>query len=136
MGGSIISDLELEAERFANDDKEEEEDQNAKLSRAWAQYEKSLNRRSRAPPGFENIDAVIEKKKAIKEKEEILVSYANGTNTFNLATEPMTVHNVTVSCMVDSSEVLSNKPRTQPLLASRTWRMRCWSTTAWRLATP
>ena len=99
LNGSAV----LKLLNFANyDEKEEEEDQNAKLSRAWAQYEKSLNRRSRAPPGFENIDAVIEKKKAIKEKDEILVSYANGTNTFNLATEPMTVHNVTVSCMVDS----------------------------------
>ena len=90
---------------FANyDEKDEEENQTIKMSRAWAQYEKSLNSktRGRGPPGFENIDAVIEKKRSIREKEQIMVSYANGTNTFNLATEPMTIHDVTVSCMVDT----------------------------------
>jgi len=90
---------------FANyDEKDEEDNQTIKMSRAWAQYEKSLNSktRGRGPPGFENIDAVIEKKRSIREKEQIMVSYANGTNTFNLATEPMTIHDVTVSCMVDT----------------------------------
>ena len=90
---------------FANyDDKAEEENQTIKMSRAWAQYEKSLNSkaRGRAPPGFEKIDAVIEKKKSIREKEPCMVSYANGTSTFSLATEPMTLNDITVSCVLDS----------------------------------
>ena len=98
LNGSAL----LKLLNFANYDEKDEVDQNMKMSQAWAQYEKSLNSKARAPPGFENIDAVIEKKRILKEKEQILVSYANGTNTFNLATEPMTLHDVTVSCMVDS----------------------------------
>lgn len=99
LNGSAV----LELLNFAKYDDDKEEDQSVKMSRAWAHYEKSLNRSStRAPPGFNNLDTIIEKKMKTQEKEQVLVSYANGTNTFNLATEPMTVHDVTVSCVVDS----------------------------------
>ena len=99
LNGSAV----LKLLNFAAYDEKDEDDQTTKMSRAWAQYEKGLNsKRTRAPPGFENIDTVIEKRRAVKEQEQILVSYANGTNTFNLATEPMTVHGVTISCVLDS----------------------------------
>merc|ERR1719400_1386879 len=56
---------------------EAEESQEDKLSRALAEFEKSLKKRVRAPPGFER------GKGGEKQREEILVSYANGTNTFS-----------------------------------------------------
>jgi len=92
LNGSAV----LKLLNFHYDEAEEEESQEDKLSRALAEFEKSLKKRVRAPPGFER------GKTAAKQKEEILVSYANGTNTFSLASEPMTVHDITVSCMVDS----------------------------------
>ena len=92
LNGSAV----LKLLNFHFDEAEEEESQEDKLSRALAEFEKSLKRRVRAPPGFER------GKGAAKQREEILVSYANGTNTFSLACEPMTVHDITVSCMVDS----------------------------------
>lgn len=99
LNGSAV----LKLLNFANYDEQLEEDQNTKMSRAWAHYEKCLSKKtSRVPPGFEDIDAVIEKKMSMKEKEQILVSYANGTSTFSLSSEPMTVHDVTVSCVVDT----------------------------------
>merc|ERR1712117_785519 len=39
------------------------------------------------------------------EEPEFLVSYANGTNTLTLASQPIVVHDVTVSCVVDSCRV-------------------------------
>jgi len=87
---------------FEYNDKDSELDQQQRMSRAWAQYEKTLNRRSRAPPGFENIDDIIARKKNKNDKPECLVSYANGTNTLNLSTEPIIVHDITVSCVVNS----------------------------------
>jgi len=92
LNGSAV----LKLLNFHYDEAEEEESQEDKLSRALAEFEKSLKRRVKAPPGFER------GKVADKQKEEILVSYANGTNTFSLASEPMTVHDITVSCMVDT----------------------------------
>jgi len=91
LNGSAV----LKLLNFHYDEREEEESQQEKLSRALAEYEKCL-KRIRAPPGFEKGDV------AAQQKEETLVSYANGTNTFSLASEPMTVHDITVSCMVDS----------------------------------
>jgi len=93
LNGSAV----LKLLNFHYDEAEEEESHEDKLSRALAEFEKSLKKRVRAPPGFEKGG-----KGAAKQKEEILVSYANGTNTFSLASEPMTVHDITVSCMVDS----------------------------------
>merc|ERR1711936_1145684 len=90
LNGSAV----LKLLNFHYDEREEEESQEEKLSRALAEYEKCLKRRGRVPPGFE--------KKKVQQREEILVSYANGTNTLSLATEPMTVHDMTVSCLVDS----------------------------------
>jgi len=87
---------------FDYNERDDELDQQERMSRAWAQYEKSLKRRSRAPPGFENIDDIIEKRRNKSEKPECLVSYANGTNTLNLATDPIIVHDITVSCIVNS----------------------------------
>ena len=92
LNGSAV----LKLLNFHYDEREEEESQQQKLSRALAEYEKCLKRRVRAPPGFEK------RKGAAQQKEEILVSYANGTNSLTLAAEPMTVHDITVSCMVDS----------------------------------
>jgi len=58
------------------------------------------------PPGFENLDQVIAKKISDEvEEPEFLVSYANGTNTLTLASQPIVVHDVTVSCVVDSCRV-------------------------------
>merc|ERR1711936_1097250 len=91
LNGSAV----LKLLNFHYDEAEEEESQQDKLSRALAEFEKSLKRRGRVPPGFER------GKGGDKQREEILVSYANGTNTFSLASEPMTVHDITVSCMVD-----------------------------------
>jgi len=89
---------------FEYNDQDAELDRQQRMSRAWAQYEKSLNKRSsiRAPPGFENIDDIIARKSKKSLKQECLVAYANGTNTLNLASEPIIVHDVTMSCMVDS----------------------------------
>jgi len=87
---------------FEYNDKDAEMDQQQRMTRAWAHYEKSLNKRSRGPPGFENIDDIIARKKNKDQKPECLVSYANGTNTLNLAEDPMIVHDITVSCVVDS----------------------------------
>ena len=90
-------------------EKEEEVEQKQRMSRAWAEYEQRLNRGKgvKPPPGFESLDQVIEKKmKSGKvEEPEFLVSYANGTNTLTLASQPIVVHDVTVSCVVDSCRV-------------------------------
>merc|ERR1711971_356990 len=86
-------------------EKEEEDEQKQRMSRAWAEYEQRLNRGKgvKPPPGFENLDQVIAKKiNAEVEEPEFLVSYANGTNTLTLASQPIVVHDVTVSCVVDS----------------------------------
>ena len=92
LNGSAV----LKLLNFHYDEREEEESQEEKMNRALAEYEKCLKRRVRVPPGFEK------RKGAAQQREEILVSYANGTSTLSLATEPMTVHDMTVSCLVDS----------------------------------
>jgi len=89
-------------------EKEEENEQKQRMSRAWAEYEQRLNRGKgvRPPPGFESLDQAIAKKINEKvEEPEFLVSYANGTNTLTLASQPIVVHDVTVSCVVDSCRV-------------------------------
>ena len=90
-------------------EKEEEDEQKQRMSRAWAEYEQRLNRGKgvKPPPGFENLDQVIAKKISNDkvEEPEFLVSYANGTNTLTLATQPIVVHDVTVSCVTDSCRV-------------------------------
>lgn len=89
-------------------EKEEEDEQKQRMSRAWAEYEQRLNRGKgvKPPPGFENLDQVIAKKISDEvEEPEFLVSYANGTNTLTLASQPIVVHDVTVSCVVDSCRV-------------------------------
>jgi hypothetical protein len=89
-------------------EKEEEDEQKQRMSRAWAEYEQRLNRGKgvKPPPGFENLDQAIAKKiNAEVEEPEFLVSYANGTNTLTLASQPIVVHDVTVSCVVDSCRV-------------------------------
>jgi len=101
-GTKLSGKAVLKLLNFDYNDQDAELDQQQRMSRAWAQYEKSLNRRSRAPPGFENIDDIIARKSSKAQKPECLVSYANGTNTLNLATEPIIVHDITMSCMVDS----------------------------------
>jgi len=101
-GTKLSGKAVLKLLNFDYNDQDAELDQQQRMSRAWAQYEKSLNRRSRAPPGFENIDDIIARKSNKAQKPECLVSYANGTNTLNLATEPIIVHDITMSCMVDS----------------------------------
>jgi len=102
-GTKLSGKAVLKLLNFDYNDQDAELDQQQRMSRAWAQYEKTLNRRgSRAPPGFENIDDIIARKSNKAQKPECLVSYANGTNTLNLATEPIIVHDITMSCMVDS----------------------------------
>lgn len=101
-GTKLTGKAVLKLLNFDYNDQDAELDQQQRMSRAWAQYEKSLNKRSRGPPGFENIDDIIARKKNKTQKTECLVSYANGTNTLNLATEPIIVHDITMSCMVDS----------------------------------
>lgn len=101
-GTKLSGKAVLKLLNFDYNDQDAELEQQQRMSRAWAQYEKSLNRRSRAPPGFENIDEIIARKRNKAQKPECLVSYANGTNTLNLATEPIIVHDITMSCMVDS----------------------------------
>eukprot|EP00092_Neocalanus_flemingeri_P008257 GFUD01008903.1.p1 GENE.GFUD01008903.1~~GFUD01008903.1.p1 ORF type:complete len:568 (+),score=160.88 GFUD01008903.1:205-1908(+) len=101
-GTKLTGKAVLKLLNFDYNEQDSELDQQQRMSRAWAQYEKSLNRRSKAPPGFENIDDIIARKKNKNEKPECLVSYANGTNTLNLSTEPIIVHDITVSCVVDS----------------------------------
>ena len=89
-------------------EKDEEDEQKQRMSRAWAEYEQRLNRGKgvKPPPGFENLDQVIAKKISDEvEEPEFLVSYANGTNTLTLASQPIVVHDVTVSCVVDSCRV-------------------------------
>ena len=91
-------------------EKEEEVEQRQRMSRAWAEYEHRQTRGKggvRPPPGFESLDQVIVKKfnDSKDEQPDFLVSYANGTNTLNLASQPITVHDVTVSCVVDSCRV-------------------------------
>jgi polysaccharide pyruvyl transferase WcaK-like protein len=89
-------------------EKEEEDEQKQRMSRAWAEYEQRLNRGKgvKPPPGFENLDQAIAKKINDEvEEPEFLVSYANGTNTLTLASQPIVVHDVTVSCVVDSCRV-------------------------------
>jgi len=102
LNGSAV----LELLNFAKYDEREEEDQSVKLSRAWALYEKKINRGkgTRAPPGFEHIDTIIEKqsRESSEARDQVLVSYANGTNTLNLATKPMIIQDVTVSCVIDT----------------------------------
>jgi len=102
LNGSAV----LELLNFAKYDEREEEDQSVKMSRAWALYEKKINRgkATRAPPGFEHIDTIIEKqsREESETRDQVLVSYANGTNTLNLATEPMIIQDVTVSCVIDT----------------------------------
>jgi len=92
---------------FDYKEKEEEQDQRRRMSRAWAEYEQRQNKGKgvRPPPGFNNLDQAIAKNFHAVEEPDFLVSYANGTNTLNLATEPMVVHDVTVSCVVDSCRV-------------------------------
>lgn len=82
-------------------EREAEQDQQARLSRAWAQYEK-MTRRCRAPPGFDTLDLAVERAAANTERQEFLVAYANGTNSLNLASKPITAHDITISCMVDT----------------------------------
>lgn len=101
-GTKLSGKAVLKLLNFDYNDQDAELDQQQRMSRAWAQYEKSLNKRSRGPPGFENIDDIIARKSNKSQKPECLVSYANGTNTLNLATEPLIVHDITMSCMVDS----------------------------------
>ena len=104
---------------FASYEEDLEDDQNTKLSRAWSQYEKYGLRKARVPPGFENIDTIIEKKMSKTEKNQILVSYANGTNTLNLATEPLTIHDVTVSCVVDTCRGFVQQTRNPTFIGLR-----------------
>jgi len=91
-------------------EKAEELDQKQRMARAWAQYEQSLNKNSkgcRPPPGFEKLDDIIARKinNSESDKPACLVAYANGTNTLNLSSEPMAVHDITVSCVVDTCHV-------------------------------
>jgi len=91
-------------------EKTEEVDQKQRMARAWSQYEQSLNKNSKGckpPPGFEKLDDIIAKKinNSESDKPACLVSYANGTNTLNLTTEPIAVHDITVSCVVDTCHV-------------------------------
>jgi len=90
------------------DEKAAEIDQKQRMARAWAQYERSLNKKGtwRPPPGFETLDDIIAKK--INEEPgmpEYMVAYANGTNTLSLASDPMTLHDITVSCVSDTCRV-------------------------------
>jgi len=101
-GTKLTGKAVLKLLNFDYNERDAELDQQERMSRAWAQYEKSLKRRSRALLGFENIDYIIEKRKNKNEEPECLVSYANGTNTLNLATNPIIVHDITVSCIVNS----------------------------------
>lgn len=89
-------------------EKDEAYEQKQRMSRAWAEYEQRQKRGKgvRPPPGFETLDSVIAKKfNDTVEEPDFLVSYANGTNTLTLATDPIVVHGVTVSCVVDSCKV-------------------------------
>jgi len=103
-GRDVLSLLNFDNYR----EKEEDQEQRLRMSRAWAEYEQRQNRGKgvRPPPGFGNLDQVIAKKIHDKvEEPDYLVSYANGTNTLSLATDPIVVHDVTVSCVVDSCRV-------------------------------
>ena len=95
LNGSAV----LELLNFAKYDEREEEDQSVKMSRAWALYEKKINRgkATRAPPGFEHIDTIIEKqsREESETRDQILVSYAN-------ATKPAIIKDVTFSCVIDT----------------------------------
>jgi hypothetical protein len=89
-------------------EKEEDQEQKLRMSRAWAEYEQRQMKGKgvRPPPGFGDLDQAIAKKFQDKVEEmDILVSYANGTNTLGLSTEPIVVHDLTVSCVVDSCKV-------------------------------
>jgi len=103
-GQAVMSLLNFES----YDEKASEVDQKQRMARAWAQYERSINKNgtSRAPPGFESLDDIIAKK--INEEQgmpEYMVAYANGTNTLSLAADPMTLHDITVSCVSDTCRV-------------------------------
>jgi len=57
---------------------------------------------SSPPPGFENVYALD---CGVEEPSPILVSYADGSNSLTLADKPLCLHNITVSCAVDSCHV-------------------------------
>merc|ERR1719410_706822 len=106
-GTKLSGNAVMKLLNFDYNEQDAELDRHQRMSRAWAQYEKSLNSNKRstrgAPPGFESLDEIIDRKLNKKQqKAEILVSYANGTNSLNLASEPIIVHDITMSCMVDS----------------------------------
>lgn len=73
---------------------------------AIVEHERTARIKIKVPPGFErmfdsqNLDVSI-----LNEPAPILVSYADGSNTLTLASEPLCLHNITVSCAVDSSHV-------------------------------
>jgi len=56
----------------------------------------------RPPPGFENVQNLASYE---EEPSPILVSYADGSNTFTLSNKPLCMHNITVACAVDSCHV-------------------------------
>jgi len=66
------------------------------------EHERSSRYGVNPPPGFEfrSYDPTVENKLA-----PILVSYADGSNTLTLANEPLCLHNITVSCVVDTCHV-------------------------------
>jgi len=71
----------------------EEHERSAKLHRTG---------KVRPPPGFEKTMALSAAGDA---PAPILVSYADGSNTLTLTTEPLCVHNITVASAVDSCHV-------------------------------
>lgn len=120
-------------------EQDDEVDQKQRMARAWAQYEKSLNRKGgwRAPPGFENLDDIIaEKVSNGQEKPECLVSYANGTNSLSLATDPMTLHNITVSCVVDSCRVFLQQMNNPTFVGLKNLESELFSTYSMESAKP
>jgi hypothetical protein len=66
------------------------------------EHERSARYGFNPPPGFEYrpFDPTVE-----SNVDPILVSYADGSNTLTLANEPLCLHNITVSCVVDSCHV-------------------------------
>lgn len=105
-GSSVLGLLNFDSYK----EKEEDQVQRQRMSRAWAEYEqrqsKASGRGVRPPPGFNSVDLAIAKKHTDEvEEPNFLVSYANGTNTLNLADKSIVVHDVTVSCVVDSCRV-------------------------------
>ena len=63
------------------------------------EHERSSRYGVNPPPGFEfrSYDPTVD-----NEPAPILVSYADGSNTLTLANEPLCLHNITVSCVVDT----------------------------------